>query len=311
MAHYGFLRRDRCPCCGALNTDPIPKVASTPPAEALSDEAHGRFLSGYTSNRVFFTYVACPDCATLYCPVYYNKCQLGRLYARQDENMAEAPLEARRRTQERYSRLLMPLSRGAGGFLEIGCDIGLFAEACAREGRFDRFELYEPNTEVHGELSRRFRDRRHQIRTAPFSASDLPQRSVSTAAMIHVLDHLLDPVDTLRNVRTVLEPGGVVLIVTHDAHSLFARLLGRRWPPFTLQHPHLFSARSLRRITAAAGLECIRTAKTVNFFPVAYLARAGLSLVGRSPDLVPAWTRPLVGLPLGNIAAVARRPAQG
>ena len=309
MAHCGFLRRDHCPCCGGLNTNPIPKVVSTPPAEALSEEEHGRFLSGYTANRVFFTYVACPDCATLYCPVYFNERQLGRLYARQDENMAEAPLEARRRTQEGYARMLMPLSRGAGTYLEIGCDIGLFAEACARQGRFVRFDLYEPNVEVHGELSRRFRDRRHRIHSTPFSPSDLAERSVSTAAMIHVLDHLLDPVGALRDIKKVLEPGGVILIVTHDAHSLLARLLGRRWPPFTLQHPHLFSARSMRRVTAAAGLECIKIEKTVNFFPAAYLARAGLSLIGRSPDLIPAWTTPLVGVRLGNIAAVARRPA--
>lgn len=279
-----------------------------PPAESLSEEEHGRFLSGYTANRVFFTYVACPDCATLYCPVYYNEDQLGRLYAHQDENMAEVPLEARRRTQEGYARILMPLSRGAGGFLEIGCDIGLFAEACAEKGRFDRFDLYEPNVAVHGELSRRFEGRRHHIHGAPFSPSDLPERSVSTAAMVHVLDHLLDPVGALRDIRKVLEPGGVVLIVTHDAHSLLARALGRRWPPFTLQHPHLFSPPSMRRVTAAAGLECIRIRKTANFFPAAFLARAGLSLLGRSPDLIPAWTTPLVSVRLGNIAAVARRP---
>jgi SAM-dependent methyltransferase len=274
----------------------------------LSEDEHGRFLSGYTANRVFFTYFACPDCATLYCPVYYNERQLGRLYAHQDENMAEAPLEARRRTQEGYARILMPLSRGAGGYLEIGCDIGLFAEACAEKGRFDRFDLYEPNVEVHGELTRRFQGRRHHIRATPFSASDLPEGSVSTAAMIHVLDHLLDPVAALRDIGEVLEPGGVILIVTHDADSLLARVLGRRWPPFTLQHPHLFSPRSMRRVTAAAGLECIKIKKTVNFFPAAYLARAGLSLFGLSPELLPAWTAPLVGVRLGNIAAVARRP---
>ena len=273
----------------------------------MSADEHGRFLSGYSAHRVFFTYLECAACSALYCPVYYNQDQLSRLYAHQDENMAEAPFEARRRTQEDYASLLMRHSRGSGDFLEIGADIGLFADACARTGRFDRFHLYEPNLEVHSELARRFAGRSAELRSTLFAPSDVPAASISTAAMIHVLDHLLDPAAALRQLRAVLEPGGVLLIVTHDTRSLMARALGRRWPPFTLQHPHLFSPLSMRRLLESAGLECISIEKTVNYFPVTYLARAGLSVLGLPPGLLPSWNKPLAGLRLGNIGAIARR----
>lgn len=302
-----FLRRDQCPCCGAPSSSASPKVYSEPRAEDMSADAHGRFLSGYTAHRVFFSYFECDDCSALYCPVYYNQEQLTRLYAHQDENMAEAPFEARRRTQEAYASLLMRHSRGGGGFLEIGADIGLFADACAQSGRFDRFHLYEPNLEVHPELARRFGGRSFEIRSTQFAASDVPAGSVSTAAMIHVLDHLLDPAAVLRQLREILEPGGVLLIVTHDTRSLMARALGRRWPPFTLQHPHLFSPLSMRRLLESAGLECVGVDKTVNYFPLTYLARAGLAVLGLPPRLLPSWEKPLAGLRLGNIGAIARR----
>lgn len=309
MPEKPFLRRERCPCCGAVSPPAGPKVFSDPRAEDLSAAAHGRFLSGYTAHRVFFSYFECEACSALYCPVYYNQEQLSRLYAHQDENMAEAPFEARRRTQEGYAGLLMRHSRGAGDFLEIGADIGLFADACARAGRFDRFHLYEPNLEVHPELARRFAGRNLEIHSGLFAASDVPAASVSTAAMIHVLDHLLDPVATLRQLRETLEPGGVLLIVTHDSRSLMARALGRRWPPFTLQHPHLFSPVSMRRLLESAGLECVGIGKTVNYFPATYLARAALSALGLPPGVLPSWDKPLVGLRLGNIGAIARRKA--
>jgi 2-polyprenyl-3-methyl-5-hydroxy-6-metoxy-1,4-benzoquinol methylase len=273
----------------------------------MSADEHGRFLSGYTAHRVFFTYLECDACSALYCPVYYNQDQLSRLYAHQDENMAEAPFEARRRTQEGYAGLLMRHSRGGGDFLEIGADIGLFADACAQAGRFGRFHLYEPNLEVHAELAQRFVGRSAELRSTLFAPSDVSAASISTAAMIHVLDHLLDPAAVLRQLREVLEPGGVLLIVTHDTRSLMARALGRRWPPFTLQHPHLFSPLSMRRLLESARLECLRVEKTVNYFPVTYLARAGLSVLGLPPGLLPSWNKPLAGLRLGNIGAIARR----
>jgi SAM-dependent methyltransferase len=303
-----FLLRDRCPCCGTPIGAARVKAASSPPAESLSEAEHGRFLSGYTSKRVFFTYLECETCTGLFCPIYYDQEQLSRLYAHQAENMAEAPLEARGRTQRGYAELLMRHVRGGGGFLEIGADIGLFAQACAELDDFERFWLYEPNLDVHAELKSRFAGRSAVVRSDIFSSSHLPAGSVSAAAMIHVLDHLLDPVAALVELREVMEPGGALLIVTHDAQSLLARGLGRRWPPFTLQHPHLFSPASMRRLLASAGFECLEIAKTTNYFPATHFARAALSILGLRPDVIPAWQKPLVGLRLGNIGAVARRP---
>jgi len=44
-------------------------------------------------------------------------------------------------------------SRMSGGFLEIGADIGIFAQACAKAGIVSHAWLYEPNRDVHGELA--------------------------------------------------------------------------------------------------------------------------------------------------------------
>jgi SAM-dependent methyltransferase len=284
------------------------RVASTPPAEAISAEEHGRFLSGYTSHRVFFTYVECAECSALFCPVFYNQDQLNRLYAHQPENMAEASLEGRRRTQNGYARILMGYAPARGNFLEIGADIGLFAEACAQSGLFDRFFLYEPNLHVHAELSQRLAGHDITINSGLFSAADVPAGSVSAAAMIHVLDHILDPVALVREICDVMQPGALLLVVVHNVHSLLARVLGKRFPPFTLQHPQLYSPKSLPRLFASAGLECVDIRNTTNYFPATHFARAALSILGLGPDLLPAWDRPLIGLQLGNIAAIARKP---
>ena len=304
----GYLRIEGCPCCGAPAADARPRVASSPPAEAVSAERHGEFLSGYTNKRVFFTYFECTNCSARFCPIYYRQSQLTGLYGRQAENMASVPLPARKRTQDNYIRLLRRHSRMAGNFLEIGPDIGLFASAFAKGGSFDHFWLYEPNREVHQSLAANFHGLSHSISAELFRAADVPARSVSTAVMIHVLDHLLQPADFLREVRASLEPGGVLFIVTHDCASMLARVLGRRWPPYTLQHPQLFSQRSIATLLQTSGFEVVETVKTTNYFPLLFLMRAALTVFGLPERLVPERTVPLLGLKLGNIGTIARKP---
>ena len=52
LDHY--LRVELCPCSGAPAADAKPRVASSPPAETLTADRHGAFVSGYAHALVFF-----------------------------------------------------------------------------------------------------------------------------------------------------------------------------------------------------------------------------------------------------------------
>src|SRR5262249_42586536 len=199
-----------------------------------------------------------------------------------------------------------PAQPNGRAFFGIGPDIGLFASSFAKSGSFHHFWLYEPNRDVHQSLAGNFRGLSFTINSGIFHASDMPAQS-STAVMIHVLDHLLQPKEFLHEVRASLEPGGVILIVTHDCASGLARLLERRWPPYTVQHPQLFSRRSLAALLQASGFDVFESVKTTNYFPVAFLMRAALTVFGLPEHLIPAAESPLLGLKLGNIGTIARK----
>jgi SAM-dependent methyltransferase len=284
-------------------------MSSSPRAEDIDFDRHGKFLSGYVPYRVFFTYLRCGQCDAYYCPLYYSAEQLRVLYERQAENMADVPVGSRGRTQAGYVDILRRHSAMAGGFLEIGADIGLFAEACLRAGQFDRLWLCEPNRNVHQQLERRFADRDATVLGEMSPAAAVPPGSISTAVMIHVLDHVPDPRAMLRDVQRTLEPGGVLMIVTHNVRSRLARLLGRRWPPFTLQHPHLFSPRAMRSLVTSSGFEVLEIVRTTNYFPVTFLMRAALTVCGLPAKWIPEQWGPDIGVQLGNICTLARRPS--
>jgi hypothetical protein len=147
---------------------------------------------------------------------------------------------------------------------------------------------------------------RYTIHAAMAPTNDLPPGTISTAALIHVLDHLLDPLDFLIALSEKLEQNGVLLIVTHNTASLLARVLGRRFPPYGPQHPQLYSPNSIKRLLDRAGFKVEEIADAVNFFPLMHLVRAGL-MVFRIPNPLPNVQGPIIPINLGNMAVVARK----
>jgi len=308
LTDFGYAQRQCCPVCGETAGRAREEMHSNPRAETLPSEEHGRFLSGYDARRIFFSYHRCASCGLLYCPTYYSPVQLGQLYRHQSENMAEVPLSARVRTQQRYVEIVAPESAPDGDYLELGADIGLFARLCSERKRFGLYWLYEPNSDVREELDHRLQGLDYKVIVENFAPTDIRPESVSLAVMVHVLDHFWEPAQMLQGLFHGMRPGGRLFIVTHDESSMLASVLGKRWPPYTLQHPQLFSAVSLGRIASKSGFEVIRTVKTMNYFPLFFLFGAGLEVMGMPNGFMPRPASPQIGLRLGNIAVLAEKP---
>jgi hypothetical protein len=138
-----------------------------------------------------------------------------------------------------------------------------------------------------------------------FDFSHVPDGAASVAVMIHVLDHLLDPVATLRDLRQKLRPDARLLIVTHDESSLLRRLFGWRWPAFCLQHPQIYSPFSMKRVLEAAGYTVIEQSKTVNYFRADFLAKHLFWALGVKVKNIPFLGGMTLGLKLGNMLTIA------
>ena len=302
----GEFSRRPCPLCGAAQLAPGARVSRLS-ASDLSFEELRPHWHGFFKQRVFFPYGRCAACGQLYCPVYLGAEQLGALYADMPDNTAGVDQAALRRTQGRYAATLRRHASAAGDYLEVGPDIGLFAEA-AVAGRDDAtLYLFEPNRAVWPALEQRFGAARCRLSDLMDDYDAVPDASVGMMAMVHVLDHVLEPVALLRRLAVKLVPGGAIAIVTHDESSLMARLLRARWLPYCLQHPQLYRPSTISAAVSEAGLEVVEVSKTSNDFPLAYMVKHGLSAIGLPHGWVPAAQRPAFALKLGNLITVARR----
>jgi SAM-dependent methyltransferase len=306
-----YLQRP-CPACGDTTLDPASRVASTPPAEdAPFAELHDSWRGFFKDRKLFFTYRRCARCGQVYAPRYFTPDQLGALYRQMDDNTGGLPEALMVRTQRGYLDLLRDEAGAlpAGGYLELGPDIGLFTREALATAAFSPCWMVEPNLAVHPVLEKLLQDREHALLADAAEIERVPDGSLALVVAIHVLDHLLEPQPLLELLARKMVPGGSILAVTHHQRSLLPRVFGPRWPAYCLQHPQLYAPASLQKSLERAGFSPVQVRATVNHFPVMYLLRHLLFAAGLGRVALPEWPGWTVGLKLGNIAGIGRKQA--
>ncbi|KPL66848.1 hypothetical protein SZ64_01275 [Erythrobacter sp. SG61-1L] len=304
MSEQAFLRR-LCPCCGSWAGEM--EMESRRVAEHLPLSQLRPLWAGLDKEPVFFSYRRCANCGLLYNPVYFTGRALADLYSELAPNMNMVPRSMIEATQRGYFDAIARSGALGGDYLEIGPDVGHMTADAARRGSFRHFWLYEPNRAVHSLLRKAAGTEAVTLESGMDDLSAVPENTVGLAVMVHVLDHLLDPLPLLTQIRARLRPGGMLAIVTHNEGSLLRRVLGRKWPPFCLQHPQLFSPVTMKAMLERAGLERVEVTGSSNQFPSDFLVRQGAQAVGLPLGKVPLPSFP-VRLPLGNILTLARAP---
>ncbi len=86
--------------------------------------------------------------------------------------------------------------------------------------------------------------------------------------VIHVLEHLTDPMKALQNMKRLLRDGGYLTIGVPNIDSYFAKKYGIYWRHIDLEHLFYFSENSLTKILENLGFEMI-TVKN-NIFELEY-----------------------------------------
>lgn len=304
---YPALRHRACPLCGSH--DAQPEVECRQQVDDRTLEELRPFWFGIEKERHFFTYHRCAGCGLLYNRVFFDDAQLAELYSAMPPNMDQVAGDAVAATQRGYFSAVARQGPLAGGYLEIGPDVGYIVAEAVRRGDFDRFWLFEPNRAVHGRLELASAGCPTIVLPDMTDLSAVPDGTIGLAVMVHVLDHLLAPLEMLEAILPKMRPGGRLLAVTHNERSLLRGMMGTRWPPFCLQHPELYNSATIYGLMERAGFTDIMVTGSTNHFPIDFLGRQALLAAGLGNVRLPL-PKHSIGLRLGNMLTLATAPAQ-
>lgn len=255
-----------------------------------------------------FGVLVCMECGTSWRSNMYDEQQIDELYGSEEYFLNpyfeydDIEISSRARPRfKNYDRALalaehfFPVN-GVMKFdlLDVGCGSGSFM-MLAKERGWNVFGL-----ELSLVLAKQCEERVH----APVVKGSFERLSLSekynVVTMWDFIEHVIDPVETLRKAKNLLKHSGLLLICTPDENSLLARLgkvlytLGYAYPSWALHpqaHTYFFSRRVLRNLLGVCGFEVVEEYSQEAFFehsgfasPIQKTAIRYIERVGRMFD---------------------------
>lgn len=164
---------------------------------------------------------------------------------------------------------------GTGKMLELGCGRGELLVGAANRG----WAVY--GVEMTEEFAAIARTHGVEVEHNSIQECKLLDQTYDVVLLAAILEHLYDPVETLKRVRNALRPGGLVFIdvpnessLTRQIGNMYVRARGRDWstnlsPTFSPFHVVGFSPASLRRLLKSVGfrVETLSVPKWSNDLP--------------------------------------------
>ncbi|MCF3118263.1 class I SAM-dependent methyltransferase [Streptomyces arenae] len=120
-------------------------------------------------------------------------------------------------------------------------------------------------------------------------------------SMFHYLEHSRDPREELRAARTVLRPGGHLMIEASDPECRYTKVLGKWWAPYVQpRHLHLVPLANLRAELTELGFTVVGVERRTPHVPYDLAPALALFLNSRLPKADLPWrARPATPLRLG------------
>jgi SAM-dependent methyltransferase len=265
MNHLTELVRRQCPVCTASTKDAERFLDRSFNADRITGASYAsRKEPEYMSYRL----VRCFVCGTIYAAEAPTPEFIAAAYRDADYDSAEEAEFA----ATTYSTVLRPaLARlkRRGKLVEIGTGTGALLERFLAEG-FDEIIGIEPSLAAIDAAKPAVKP---FIREGIFDAVSFAPNSLSMICCFQTLEHVPNPRELVEAAFNLLEPNGMLALITHDVTAPINRVLGRRSPVFDIEHLQLFCPQNLRYLLSHVGFRSIETTTITNAYPLRYWLR--------------------------------------
>jgi 2-polyprenyl-3-methyl-5-hydroxy-6-metoxy-1,4-benzoquinol methylase len=169
-----------------------------------------------------------------------------------------------------------------GELLDVGCGNGRYLEQMGELG----WQVSGVERDARGAAVAGAQIGGDRVHADLEAAGRAQPEGYDVVTLSHVIEHLLDPIDTLAACRAVLKPGGLIVIATPNLASLGHRQFKRNWlhldPP---RHVFLFDPTTLATVVERAGFAKSRVTTPSSSAHFVWRASTEIASHGRMPEL--------------------------
>lgn len=169
-------------------------------------------------------------------------------------------LKERNLKKKNFRRLIEDIKKfRKGKLLDVGCGTGEFLEV-AKENRYD-----VKGVEI-SEFAAGYCSGKHLcVDIGDFGGVKINEK-FDVVTMFDFIEHSKDPFRDLRKVNEILNENGLLVIITGNINSWFAKLMGRKWNFLNPEeHLYYFSEKTLSGMLNKAGFRVVKIKKDFRY----------------------------------------------
>ena len=224
-------------------------------------------LCGYSTGRVIISNYApllirsCPRCghlftsprladsalASLYDTDYFESGEEGSAFGYADYAEQEKAISNTARMRLKWIKRRLKTDSPKNRLLEIGSAYGFFLDEARQAGY--QIAGIEPAATARSRANRLLKEEIVKDRLEKIAGQ------FDVVVLWDVLEHLPDPLTTLKQISEYMPPGALLAIITPNSASLPARFFSHRWLVFASpqEHLHFFNPVTIRLLLINAG----------------------------------------------------------
>jgi SAM-dependent methyltransferase len=166
-----------------------------------------------------------------------------------------------------------------GVILDVGCATGILLSGMRRRG-WDCYGV-EPNQYAANYAQQRFD---LKIFCGYLENANYPEKFFDVITMMDVLEHVFDPINTIREIHRILKPGGYFIGNLPNGNAWERFLFGPYWVGWEApRHYHVFTPKTIKKILEDQHF------RSVNIF--SYIGRHGTFMVSLK-FWIASWQQP-------------------
>lgn len=273
--------------------------------EKINDLSRG--FDYLTESGGHFQINKCGSCDFVYSSPIFSEETTNQLYNSANIGSCVAPSSEQgiAINSARYIARLMKYSGiRAGKLLDIGCGCGQVLQA-ATEAGLEAYGVDPSRDAVQCANGAGF-----QATHGMYTADMFPEASFDLISIIHVIDHVLDPQELLQTAHRHLRPGGAIILATHNIQSLLAKLMGKHFVAYNVQHITYYTPQTLNKMLIRTGFSPIKRLNSLTTYSLDHFVKNGIANPALRDTLLKAFSCLGIGelnisFPFGNIEAIA------